>query len=334
VPIGETLAEARQRAGLTVAQVSVQTCLKKAVIEAIEGGDYSAGGGDLYARANIRSIAWVVGADPRPLIAEYDARHRARDASPTVSLEELLATSKPAPAPRRHRPGLPAVAGAMAAGYASVRRRADSRVAREPAEPAYRPPGRWLYWVVVVGLVAVLGFGVYSHFSGQQHVALASPAAGKHAVTRRQAGGGGPSPAPTATHAAAPPGPAPTITHAAMAPAPAVAAPAQTLTPASAATPDGAATPAGAAAPGPGGSPSPAPRATGGNHPAGGHGTPGSAHRLVHHRPLPKPGARHGPAPGQAPPGHGHGRPDHHRQRAHKSAGSRENRQAPSRQAR
>ena len=57
VPIGETLAQARRRAGLTVAQVSEQTRIREAVIEGIEGGDYSACGGDFYARANIRSIA-------------------------------------------------------------------------------------------------------------------------------------------------------------------------------------------------------------------------------------------------------------------------------------
>ena len=68
VPIGEALAEARQRAGLTVAQVSEQTCIREALITAVEGGDYSACGGDFYARADIRSIAKTVGADPGPLI--------------------------------------------------------------------------------------------------------------------------------------------------------------------------------------------------------------------------------------------------------------------------
>jgi hypothetical protein len=96
VPIGDTLAEARQRAGLTVAQVSEQTRIREAVITGIEGGDYFASGGDFYARANIRSIAKVVGADSGPLVAEYDALHRARGALTAVSLEELLATSAPA----------------------------------------------------------------------------------------------------------------------------------------------------------------------------------------------------------------------------------------------
>lgn len=63
MPIRETLAQARQRAAMTVAQVSEQTRIREAVIEGIEGGDYSACGGDFYARANICSIVKVVGAD-------------------------------------------------------------------------------------------------------------------------------------------------------------------------------------------------------------------------------------------------------------------------------
>ncbi len=220
MPIGDTLAEARQRAGLTVAQVSEQTCIREAVIKGIEGDDYSACGGDFYARANIRSIARVVGADSGPLIAEYDALHRARGALPAVSLEELLATSVPAAQGRRA--GLSTVGGLVASGNAS---------------PS-RPRGRWLSWVVVLGLVVVLGFGVYSRFSGPRQAAAVPPAGGKHAATHQQPRPGGPGPAPKLTHAAvtpapAPklthtavtPGPAPELTHAAVAPAPAAAAP-------------------------------------------------------------------------------------------------------------
>ena len=70
--IGEALAEARRRAGLTVAQVSDQTRIREMIITGIEDDDYSACGGDPYARGYIRSIARVVGADPEPLIREYD----------------------------------------------------------------------------------------------------------------------------------------------------------------------------------------------------------------------------------------------------------------------
>ncbi len=75
--IGEDLAEARRRAGLTVTQVSQHTCIRETIIRGIEHGDYCACGGDFYTRGHIRAIARVVGADPGPLIAEYDAGHHA-----------------------------------------------------------------------------------------------------------------------------------------------------------------------------------------------------------------------------------------------------------------
>lgn len=73
--IGDTLAEARRQAGLTLAQVSQQTRIRESIIAAIEQGDFSPCGGDFYARGHIRSIAGVVGTDPAPLIREYDEEH-------------------------------------------------------------------------------------------------------------------------------------------------------------------------------------------------------------------------------------------------------------------
>ncbi len=71
--IGGALAEARSEAGLTVTQVSERTRIRETIIRGIEHDDYSACGGDYYARGHIRAIARVVGADPVPLIEEYDA---------------------------------------------------------------------------------------------------------------------------------------------------------------------------------------------------------------------------------------------------------------------
>jgi transcriptional regulator with XRE-family HTH domain len=72
VSIGAALARAREQAGLTVRDVSERTRIRETIIHAIEHGDYSACGGDFYARGHIRSIAQAAGADPEPLIAEYD----------------------------------------------------------------------------------------------------------------------------------------------------------------------------------------------------------------------------------------------------------------------
>ena len=71
--IGGALAEARTQAGLTIAQVSERTRIRETIIRGIELDDYSACGGDYYARGHIRAIARVVGTDPAPLIKEYDA---------------------------------------------------------------------------------------------------------------------------------------------------------------------------------------------------------------------------------------------------------------------
>ena len=73
--IGESLTEARRQAGLTIGQVSHQTRIRESIIRDIEQDDFSACGGDFYARGHIRSIASVVGTDPVPLISAYDAEH-------------------------------------------------------------------------------------------------------------------------------------------------------------------------------------------------------------------------------------------------------------------
>jgi cytoskeletal protein RodZ len=75
VSIGETLADARRQAGLSVAYVSHKTRIRESIIRDIEQDDFSACGGDFYARGHIRSIAGAVGADPVPLISAYDAEH-------------------------------------------------------------------------------------------------------------------------------------------------------------------------------------------------------------------------------------------------------------------
>jgi cytoskeletal protein RodZ len=92
VSIGDTLAEARRRAGLTITQVSQQTRIRETIIRGIERGDFSECGGSFYARGHIRSIAKVVGIDPGPLIMEYDAAHGAPHA---IRAAEVFEPSKP-----------------------------------------------------------------------------------------------------------------------------------------------------------------------------------------------------------------------------------------------
>jgi cytoskeletal protein RodZ len=146
VRIGEALAGARHQAGLTLAEVSQRTRIRETVIRRIEDDDYSACGGDFYARGNIRSIAKAVGADPEPLIHEYDEVHRAPGVLSAVSLDELLT----------------------------------------PAHgPAQAPGRRWLNWTAALALAVLvtLGFAAYSFLSGPPHAPSARPAAAGHTVT-------------------------------------------------------------------------------------------------------------------------------------------------------
>jgi cytoskeletal protein RodZ len=100
VSIGEALAEARDQAGLSIAQVSERTRIRQGIIQGIEADDYAVCGGDFYARGHIRSIAEAVGADPGPLIREYDDDHAATGPISATGIEELVAMSRPPQRPR------------------------------------------------------------------------------------------------------------------------------------------------------------------------------------------------------------------------------------------
>jgi cytoskeletal protein RodZ len=101
VSIGDVLAQARRQAGLTLTQVSQRTCIRETIIRGIERGDYSACGGDFYARGHIRSIARAVGADPEPLVHEYDVTQGAPQA---ITAAEVFQMSTPIRIKDRRRP--------------------------------------------------------------------------------------------------------------------------------------------------------------------------------------------------------------------------------------
>jgi hypothetical protein len=206
VSIGEELAQARGLAGLTVAQVSQRTRIRQTIIRGIESDDYSVCGGDFYARGHIRSIAKVIGADPEPLIHEYDTAHRARTVMSATGLDELVALSTTA---GRRRPG--STAEGRGPGATAGPRRPDVK-------------WRWnwkLNWTVVAvaGLALVLAAGL----AGYHLVTGTGPAAGHlagaaHVVTNRHASH--PSPAHRATTVPAAP---PAVPVRALAPASAAA---------------------------------------------------------------------------------------------------------------
>lgn len=73
-PLGAALTAAREQRGLSVEDVAASTRIRATIIRAIEADDFAACGGAVYARGHLRSVAQVVGADPKPLIAEFDRR--------------------------------------------------------------------------------------------------------------------------------------------------------------------------------------------------------------------------------------------------------------------
>jgi hypothetical protein len=228
VPIGETLAQARHQAGLTLAQVSKQTRIRETIIRTIEADDFSECGGDFYARGHIRAIAKAVGTDPEPLIQDYDTDHRATGPMATVSLDELLTSS----APQRHRPDLPAAWARVTAASAPVARKAGASAgaARDRMAAGYGSAPRTARWAVFVCLaliVVALGFIALHVLAGAPPAAPS--AAGKHAASSHNDGHGQSGPAARSSHRAASP-PTAKASHTA-APSSAPAQPARSLSP-------------------------------------------------------------------------------------------------------
>ena len=112
--IGTTLAAARETAGLSLEDVAAATRIRRTLVMNIEDDDYSACGGDFYARGHLRNIAVAVGLDPAPLLAEFDAaRTEAAPARATEVFEAETSTWK-------ERRGGPNWSAAMAAALVLV----------------------------------------------------------------------------------------------------------------------------------------------------------------------------------------------------------------------
>jgi cytoskeletal protein RodZ len=142
VSIGDSLAAARRQTGLSITQVSQRTCIRETIIRGIERGEYSACGGDFYARGHIRSIARAVGADADALVGEYDQAHGAPRA---VAAADVFEPSAPIRMKERRRPNWSAamaLALALIVGFAAYQAWHSSGVSRVAAQGAGRPAPR------------------------------------------------------------------------------------------------------------------------------------------------------------------------------------------------
>jgi cytoskeletal protein RodZ len=139
VSIGDVLAAERRQADLTITQVSQRTCIRETIIRGIERGDYSACGGDFYARGHIRSIARVVGADPDALVREYDLEHGAPQA---ITAADVFEPSAPIKMKERRRPNWSAamaLALTLVVGFVAYQAWHSSGVSRVAAQGAGSP---------------------------------------------------------------------------------------------------------------------------------------------------------------------------------------------------
>lgn len=73
--IGAEVLAAREKAGLSLSEVSTRTRIRATVIGEIESDNFTHCGGDIYARGHLRAIAAAVGADPQPWVEAYDAQY-------------------------------------------------------------------------------------------------------------------------------------------------------------------------------------------------------------------------------------------------------------------
>ncbi|GAA1613272.1 MULTISPECIES: helix-turn-helix domain-containing protein [Kribbella] len=99
--IGSELTAARERADMTIEQLSAATRIRTGLLIAMEADDFSRCGGNFYARGHIRAIARVVKADPAPLLATFDAEHAAEDEK--SRREERAVVKSPTLRPARPR---------------------------------------------------------------------------------------------------------------------------------------------------------------------------------------------------------------------------------------
>jgi cytoskeletal protein RodZ len=127
------LAQARGQAGLSIAQVSQRTCIRETIIRGIERDDFSACGGDFYARGHIRSIARAVGLDSEGLVREYDITHGSPHA---ITAADVFEPSTPIRLKERRAPNWTIVLVlllALAVGYGVYRLVAPGGSARPVA---------------------------------------------------------------------------------------------------------------------------------------------------------------------------------------------------------
>lgn len=134
--VGAAIAQARADLGLSLEQVAERTSVRPHLIEAIEHDDFSACGGDFYARGHVRALARTLHLDETDLLRSYASRFSTGPAPVVTSLRtEQIAHRRPRQqtAPPRVRLLLAATAAlAVLWGSAALLTASDETVAPAP----------------------------------------------------------------------------------------------------------------------------------------------------------------------------------------------------------
>ena len=77
VDVSSRLRAARERAGLSIQDISARTKIKAVQLQAIECGEFERLPGPFFTRAFIKNFAREVGLAPDEIAREYDAGRRA-----------------------------------------------------------------------------------------------------------------------------------------------------------------------------------------------------------------------------------------------------------------
>jgi cytoskeleton protein RodZ len=103
--VADRLRVARERAGLSIQEISARTKIRAAALEALERGHYHQLPGDFYIRGYLKAYAREVRHPEEDILQEYDDLRRATDPDP-VPLLTLPAHRPPQPTARPSRPAM------------------------------------------------------------------------------------------------------------------------------------------------------------------------------------------------------------------------------------
>ena len=110
IEFGKTLREAREAAGLTVAQLADKTHMPPSRIEQLEAEDFSRIPAAIYGRGFVRLYCEAVGLDPRPLSAEFTDIFNGRR-EPEIRERPAAPSATPSPEPPVMRDASSALVG-------------------------------------------------------------------------------------------------------------------------------------------------------------------------------------------------------------------------------